>query len=85
MGAANCSIGLGATDCTEELREPEGSYQPELSVQCCRLPLRSNNQSDGWPASVHTVNLVQTCQKEVDGSHFDIYKICFPCHYKFTA
>jgi len=45
---ANRPIGLGTTDWSAAVRQPEGSYQPELSVQCCRLPVRNNNQSDGW-------------------------------------
>jgi len=28
MSGANCPIGLGATDWTQEVRQPEGSYQP---------------------------------------------------------
>lgn len=55
MSGANCFIGLRATDWTEEVRQPEGSYQPELSVQCCRLPLRGNNQSDGWLQSTQWI------------------------------
>ena len=82
MSVVKCIIGLGATDCTETIRQPEESYQPVLSVQCCRLPLRNLNeqQSIGRLASVHTVILVMACQKEfsdVDRSSNDNHKHLF--------
>jgi hypothetical protein len=64
MSGANCIISLGATDWTGAVRQPEGSYQPELSAKCCRLPLRDldEQQSVRQLASVRAVNVDQACQ-----------------------
>jgi hypothetical protein len=87
MSGANCPIGLTATDCTEEVRQPEGSYQPELSVQRCRLPLRSNNQSDGWFQSAQWI-WSRPVKKSFNmwNAHILMFiKLYFPYHYNFTA
>jgi hypothetical protein len=44
MGGGNYIIGPAAIAWTERVREPEGSYQPELTELCCRLPLRNLNE-----------------------------------------
>jgi len=54
MNATSCVINLGIVDGAVARWQPEGSYQPELSAQCCCG--RTTNQRV-WCASINqTIN-----------------------------